>query len=291
MKGYVLLVLIVFFLKVSEMRALHYIGMNSGGGCTESTASQSFLREFVTRHGSIVCRSILEAFHGKESYVDFAQFKEAEKSCLRSNATVMTYKSPSYQVPAISSYLKARDAQEWHLQRENVIDREICKVRDCFDSTHGFQCNANGTRTTTCFGRRSDEKQKYYACLSIESAIHKMTSEYRANDKYSEELGVFKSNELLSFQYAGPENRATSIKSWVRLMTFLGIETNETKIESIIDDMKKEGFWKDRVLTTHESVVYNYEEFAKAIVASRDKRLNVYLRNPLEKEETKVIKV
>lgn len=188
-----------------------------------------------------------------------------------------------FSVKMMSEMKKLRAFTAW-VERENVLDRMICEVRDCFyPLSLSFPVFKNGTRAKLCFQRRKTTQPATLAHLHVSSLVKMLNKRLRANE---DELRQVESvwprierlayEELERFQHDGDFERSAA--SWTSLLTVLGVEVDGTT--AVERALRSTAFGKLRRLPTrHRDVVHNFDDVEREIRASGDRVLINMLRS------------
>jgi hypothetical protein len=150
--------------------------------------------------------------------------------------------------------------------RSNLIDRAICVVRDCFQNeSFGHPVFLNGTRSDSCFNRRSSKEEKVLANItntdSFINFIIKKESEnrhrIRKHQSYLTPKATVQSFEkLFQFEYTDNEEiLEESVKLWCKLLgNFV-----ETIDENIVREVLRPHMNVLPPLSPHSTLIYNYD--------------------------------
>jgi hypothetical protein len=261
------------------------------GGCSGTTAVGVFLNKIVAAHGyKLNKNSGFEMLHVGQTEASKVQEKNpyylgilAERNITLESVTkdeqkqIVIESIKRAQRVAIESKsllafkVNVRNFKRLHLMldsfepsyiglyRENILDRCICMIRDCFHESKNFGISVfetNGTESKMCFQRRENPDvgvQAYFTdvqgCLAKdEKSIHFIRHQGYASV----------SSELLTlFEYSTNENDfKLSVDAW---MIFLKpLLKNELKRELVLRTL--EGFQGTRNQSSQKKYVYNYHQ-------------------------------
>lgn len=165
------------------------------------------------------------------------------------------------------------------MYRENVLDKAVCAVRDCFQDTFGYPVFAvNVTKTNLCFKRRqSDAKIKVFI-----NDTGKMVKYIRSREENSQNhFKAFdfpfkvKYEDLTGFGYTDEESVwEASWDTWSRMLsTYVDNWTSEDA--KILNDMMRP-MRNTRNISYHEDVIQNYDEVFEAL---RQAGMGGYIRS------------
>ena len=147
------------------------------------------------------------------------------------------------------------------MYRQNVLDRCICEIKDCFYAAKDFGFPvfaANGTRTDLCFQRR------HHPEIKIQASITDGHGCIAAGEKLVQEVQRYSSNSsvitehLFEFESSSDEDAfARSIEQW---MAFLRPLLKQHLSRRVIEQVLEEYRGSRLALISQESKVYNYNE-------------------------------
>jgi len=157
--------------------------------------------------------------------------------------------------------LDSLGASYFGMYRQNVLDRCICEIRDCFYAAKDFGFPvfaANGTRTDLCFQRR------HHPEIKIQARITDGHGCIAAGEKLVQEVQRYSSNSsvitehLFEFESSSDEDAfARSIEQW---MAFLRPLLKQHLSRRVIEQVLEEYRGSRLALISQESKVYNYNE-------------------------------
>jgi hypothetical protein len=136
-------------------------------GCGQSSILVRLLRILVEAAGYPVYDLHAEALHKKHK-IRFMkpgmEMKQAVEEMLadanRKGQTVVQKLSQKTENSVVDRLI-AEQAKVVLLRRGNILDRLVCRVRDCFaGSKIGFPVDDKGAKSDMCFGRRKEEKKR-----------------------------------------------------------------------------------------------------------------------------------
>lgn len=123
-----------------------------------------------------------------------------------------------------------------HVARENVLDRFVCAVRDCFPTrSPGSYAVCSGKRSELCFQRRSAPLQScplhqaHLNASDVASHLGMMERMRLADHKWLVDRGLttaarpISSERLLAVQYSDDEVAASGVSEWLELLRTFGV--------------------------------------------------------------------
>ena len=143
--------------------------------------------------------------------------------------------------------------------RENLLDRCICMVRDCFSFASEFGKPVfaqNGTETDLCFGRRSHRELEVQANFTdVKGCIKKDNKKLRFMKK--QQISLVSSETLFRFEDSlRDEDYQISIDAWMKfLKPMLQDSLERDLVASTLQDDRGA-----RVAKSIQSKMYNYGE-------------------------------
>mmetsp|Transcript_70491 Transcript_70491/g.153097 ORF Transcript_70491/g.153097 Transcript_70491/m.153097 type:complete len:369 (+) Transcript_70491:86-1192(+) len=164
--------------------------------------------------------------------------------------------------------------------RENLLDWNLCRVRDCFDGgARGYPVDKNGNRDAACFGRRSDPSRPTWALLKPQSLVTKMKLDAMDRAETFKRLHEKKlvweeiySEDLLSFERSAVGYKP-SILAWRKLLKSWGLEPQNEIIRKVLEAEPLAGKLPEP--GPHSQVIWNFDEVASEL---RKEGLEHYLR-------------
>ena len=279
------------------------------GGCSETTAISDFMARIIKAHGIYIMSDVRKGVrpdeflagnkvnrnpyytkmvidrgldiakqrHGNYTNMIIESIQLAQRDVKKFNG-VMFFKLNK----ALYRVFKARLDKEIDgisyrgLYRENILDRCICMVKDCFEGMKAYGrpvFASNGTETNLCFGRRDFPEYNIQArfhdikgCLEADKAA----VDFVKNKPYDS----FAAESLTEFEYSGNnEVFEASIDQWMGLM--------EPLIKDKLDRSVVAGVLRQvqdtRKLKSQESAVYDYGKMRDEIAVSE--KWSVHLRD------------
>jgi len=267
-------------------------------GCSGSTFTISVIRMFLERHGYQVAWGDGELYNPevykphKNRMFAMAQELAPPRSSnmdIIINATVMLHQD-EVQKGRISIYKMEKhfiqplikrakgDLLYGIMKRWNILDKVVCKVRDCFGVEGiGYPVFAvNGTKTDLCFKRRTThEKTKVYILdtrkmikkiHNLELDINSSTAGFPVRVTYE---------DLTEFQNTDDENVwKVALDAWTRLMKVY-VDSWTSEDDNILHHMMF-SMRNTRNISYHEDVIQNYEEVFEAL---RKAGMGKYIRS------------
>ena len=144
--------------------------------------------------------------------------------------------------------------------RENILDRCICMVRDCFHEVENFGIavfGANGTETDLCFDRRFHPEvdvQAYFT--NVKGCLEE--DEWKVNFIRGQGFDSFSSDNLFLFETSMEDNDfEASVNTWMEFVKPLLQDELEW---DLVASALEEGRGTRTETSSQESKVYNYEE-------------------------------
>ena len=172
-----------------------------------------------------------------------------------------------------------------YLKRENVLDRTVCTVRDCFPEGKllGFPVYSDGQRANLCFERRLSNVT---TLATFSNPTHLVQHLRELISSSRDELALVRSwwkgtaveavtyEALMAFEHG---DMLTSASEWFRLLRSLDYEF--PSVASVATALKNTGLSDSRQAPgTHAHVIHNFLAVRDAVHASGDERLIGMLR-------------
>eukprot|EP00448_Togula_jolla_P022388 CAMPEP_0170590826 /NCGR_PEP_ID=MMETSP0224-20130122/12076_1 /TAXON_ID=285029 /ORGANISM="Togula jolla, Strain CCCM 725" /LENGTH=386 /DNA_ID=CAMNT_0010914647 /DNA_START=55 /DNA_END=1215 /DNA_ORIENTATION=+ len=181
---------------------------------------------------------------------------------------------------ARAKFMKRNGVKSALIFRRNLLDWNVCRVRDCFDEGHnGIPVDKNGKRDRTCFMRRWSRRVTR-ARLNPEQIAKKLVEDAKERAETLELLRkegladeVIYSEDLMSFE-RGSRGFMKSIKSWTKVLSKLGIQPSRAIIADVLAKEPTAGKLPEHE-QPHSEVIDNLEEVAPLLV---ENGLGHYLR-------------
>ena len=155
------------------------------------------------------------------------------------------------------------------LYRENVLDRCICMLRDCFKEAESFGTAVfghNGTETDLCFQRRHHPEWNVQAKFTnAEECLEE--DQNKVDVIRGQDFDSLASYELLRFeQSTSEEDFQSSVEAW---MDFLRPLLQGALDREIVASVLEEGRGTRPETSSQESKVYNYVELKEELIRSQ----------------------
>ena len=152
--------------------------------------------------------------------------------------------------------------------RENVLDRCICMLRDCFFEAKAFGTAVfghNGTETDLCFRRRKHPEWNVQAKFTnVEQCLEE--DQNQLDVVKGQDFHSFTDNELFRFQTStGEDDFQSSVDAWMKfLRPLLKGELKRETVASVLEE------WRGTrpETSSQESKVYNYVELKEELIGS-----------------------
>lgn len=150
--------------------------------------------------------------------------------------------------------------------RENVLDRCICRIKDCFiDMPYGFPVfENNGSRSDLCLGRRK------YQDVNVQANFHDTSG---CIDRGIEGIRQIKalpfesiaSESLFEFEYSTDEGDfERGVEIWMRLLQpILRDHLDRSLVENVLREHKG-----TRTLSSQETSVYSFQHVQEELAGS-----------------------
>ena len=178
--------------------------------------------------------------------------------------------------------LQRMNATFIHTYRENVLDRAVCMIRDCFDNgEHGYPISADSLeQSDLCFKRRvNDTKVMAHVLPTKMPDMLKTYEEVIETDKRElpyligdDPTKVRPTEELFAYEYTSDEETfQRSLDAWSVILKDV-LHLDSTALEKV---MRKDQNRFER--TTHNNVIDNVDELEVALKASQPS-LDSYIR-------------
>lgn len=172
------------------------------------------------------------------------------------------------------------------MERENVLDRMVCEVRDCFYPTSfSFAVFPNGSRADLCFSRRRNASVKTMATLYTPSLVASLRRKLQSNrDELARVRRTWPAvarvsyERLAAFEYAAyPHALATSAREWSELLAALGVDAGG--VDAVAAALRASGLARTRhQVGVHSEVVHNFAAVKRVLRASGDSSLISMIR-------------
>ena len=169
------------------------------------------------------------------------------------------------------------------MSRQNVLDRLICNVRDCFDTKHGQSIDlATRKPSRLCFGRRQSN-DTIVAHLNVDRLVKKLKEALIANERQAGMIRAFGFHTVASTSYEAltafeydSANLNQSINAWDYVLRSWGYDTNTSFIEFAL--RMDPNFLAYPPPVQHRKVIANFPEVQKTILDTNDRKLTGLLR-------------
>ena len=177
--------------------------------------------------------------------------------------------------PIIVEGLKEMGAKFAQLQRGNVLDYFVCRIRDCF-KTHRSKGHAvfanNGTHADYCFTRRYDKEVKVMAYVKPEvvvNTIHNNQKQIQADHKAVEHVlspsATQTYEDLFALKYSSDEGVfQSSVTAWTSLLRSMVDNIDKDIVASVLRPMKG----TSTPPLPHNELIYNYNEVGPLLKAA-----------------------
>jgi hypothetical protein len=266
------------------------------GGCSGTTALGKYIRSIVHRHGfnktenvsfeflspqksisrnhyfhDIVHeRNITTPKKGTQDFNDLIQ-----ESVQRAQTVAIKTRTPLFFKANIQRYLELRSRFKalGHVSyvgfyRENLLDRCICMIRDCFYEAKSFGIavfGKNGTDTDICINRRHDPEWDVQAKVTnAESCLEE--DQKRVDLILDQDFDSFTDNKLFQFEKSMSDtDLQVSVDAWVN---FLQPLLQGALDPDIVASVLREGRGTHKP-SSQESKVYNYMELKEELIGSK----------------------
>ena len=158
--------------------------------------------------------------------------------------------------------------------RSNVLDRLICKVRDCFDRQRGTAVNGtSGNPTTECFHRRRlANPLATKALLHPHRLIAELQRLHDLNSKQIQHIRDLGFSDvvpvtyefLTAFEYDSGDGRLVnqSVREWATVLDAFGFALSQSDIS---DRLHASGWIGSRPLESHHDLIFNYDAVASVL--------------------------
>jgi len=257
-------------------------------GCSASSYLGSMIAGFLTAKGITSTPPTLrwEAFKPVNNpfYTPKAGMTHAIKNlameAARANKTLLVKCEPPRLRFAMLSVLKQLKFKAIYYERNNVLDRLVCNVRDCFSTTSTSYpvLASSGKKTDLCFQRRySNVTTK--AFLDTRTLAKQLRSLRFWMPKYMKkkafgckEWPVFNFDTLYGYEYS-ESKFGTSVIAWQRLMKCFGVTIEPAVIDRILRPQMN-----SRLMKPHSDAIYNIEEVIQELRKNQNADLLQYLR-------------
>jgi len=175
---------------------------------------------------------------------------------------------PSFE--EFSAYLKS-NVKSALVLRHNLLDWNICRVRDCFDKGHqGRPVNKKGEPHEACLKRRHDPSIESLAYIFAHKMGRKIKNDAVTRDETVQQLKeaglvteVVHSEDLLDFEHEDASGLDNSIKAWAMVLEAWAVEPDEEIIKSVLE--KEELAGKLPQPGPHSEVIFNFENVSKVL--------------------------
>jgi len=207
-----------------------------------------------------------------------ASQRHAESLLFETRARLESWE-PSFE--AMSSLFK-RNVKCALVLRRNLLDWNICRVRDCLEADRiGVPVDAQGDRNEACLSRRIDPSKSTWALLEPKALVQKMSEDARERARLVKQLGeaelvreVLYTEDLLSFEQSSG-GLGLSTESWMRLLKSWGLEPSKGIVEGVLSSEPLHGKLPEP--SPHSQLIHNVEEVGSVL---REHGLENYLRSP-----------
>ena len=272
------------------------------GGCSGTTALGKYLRRIVHRHGfnrtNGVHFEFLNAHQNKRSHLKNEYFQDivrernitdefkgyephyytlVQESVQRAQTvaiktdTLLFFKANTVQYLGLRSRFKALEPVSYvGFYRENVLDRCICMIRDCFYEVEPFGIavfGQNGTETEPdhCIERRQHPEWNVQAKFTnAEKCLEE--DQNRVDVIRGQDFDSFTGNELFRFEKSMSDNDfQVSVDAW---MNFLQPLLQSALDLDIVASALEEGRGTHKP-SSQERKVYNYMELKEELIGSQ----------------------
>ena len=197
--------------------------------------------------------------------------------------------------------MMADNARVVTIIRGNVLDRHVCRVRDCFAGRQeGKSVDENGIEADVCFERRKMEKNKereikLKAHLNVHGLLDRLKFLKQAAESLQrwakevtnqEEVEVFTTEELTSFETAGAsvDEINACFEKWVRVLRAVGVPANMTIVATTLRGTELVG---TRPAKPHTDTIYNAHEVAD--VLEKTSKQNPWMSDLYRKTQTEPV--
>mmetsp|Transcript_10196 Transcript_10196/g.20507 ORF Transcript_10196/g.20507 Transcript_10196/m.20507 type:complete len:440 (-) Transcript_10196:84-1403(-) len=264
------------------------------GGCSGTTAVGHYIRNIVSMHGFHKTEHVNFEFlhanqynsrkhkHKNQYYQDIVternMTKEEEienyrdlviESIERAQEVAIETKSLMFFKANVKQYKKLHSRLDdldggassyAGVYRENILDRCICMVRDCFHEVKDFGISvfgANGTEADLCFDRRFHPEVDVQAYFTNVKGCLK-EDEWRVNFICGQGFDSFSSENLFLFETSMEDNDfEASVNTWMEFVKPLLQDELEW---DLVASALEEGRGTRTEPSSQENKVYNYEE-------------------------------
>jgi len=270
--------------------------------CSMSSAVSQFLRKILESHGEDVCYGDTELtnrrknpmvhaatqslhrrnMHHTDDHVRAVSLYKLHHLFLRYNKRLVIKTLPGHIRDLTLVSLRQMNATFIHTYRENVLDRAVCMIRDCFDNgENGYPVSANNLeQSDMCFNRRVNDT-KVMAHV-FPTKIPDMLKTYeKVIDMDKRELPyligddpskVRPTEELFDYEYTSDEETfQKSLDMWSLILRDV-LHLDSTVLEKV---MRNDQNRFDP--TTHNNVIDNVDELDVALKTSQPP-LDSYIR-------------
>ena len=159
------------------------------------------------------------------------------------------------------------------LFRDNLLDRFVCHVRDCFGShpnSESYAVFPNGSVANLCFKRRRTPDVHTMAHIGVNELRRYFQKEARAQSRMVDNairimgqrhIESVSTESLMGFETERlPEALQTSIDAWMTVLRSWGICGNRTTIRGVLLPN-----WGQRPPSPHEHTIFNAEEVRRSL--------------------------
>jgi len=186
---------------------------------------------------------------------------------------------PSFE--EVSSFLKKSAVRAVHVVRQNLLDWNICRVRDCFDGgALGHPVGTEGNESKLCFDRRAKPSIHTFAQLKPRVLVTRLQHDRarRARTaKLLKKAGLVKekmyAEDLLGFEHIS-SGLDGSVEAWSKVLKLWGVEPKAESIRNVLSNEPMAAKLPDP--GPHSEVVYNIGEVTR--ILERHSDLAPYLR-------------
>ena len=265
-------------------RILHRLGVKTlGGGGKDKNACNPSSEKYLS--------GAWETFKAQKNCFEAHNriLKAASKEAIRLTAEAVRkrdavwFANPPPLDQHTAAVLVEHHSKIVSMSRQNVLDRLICNVRDCFDTKHGQSIDlATGKPSRLCFGRRKSSKT-IVAHLYVKSLVKTLKNAMTANERQAGMIRRFGFHTVASTSYEAltafeydSANLNQSINAWDYVLRSWGYDTNTSFIEFAL--RMDPNFLHYPPPVQHRKVIANFPEVQKTILDTHDRKLTGLLR-------------
>merc|ERR1712157_507541 len=169
--------------------------------------------------------------------------------------------------------------------RNNVLDRYVCNVRDCWAHDGSYSVDLSGKKTDLCFQRRKSEvkTKAFLDTTRLPSRLRELIDIKTKTLNRLQEHGVtLGSQQVFSFDLLyGYENQKSgpalfkSVRAWQKLMKCFGVEVLFKRITNVLrPDVGSLPF------PPHSQTIYNIDQVYQKLSQAANINLRPLLRMP-----------